>query len=101
MIKTVFPPTPLTNDKNGNGKYKGLRRRKKQKREEEKEEFKYLANLDPRMRFNNSRDPIYFAFEYLEKRSLPELMGDFIQDSFFEIANFVSKVSGQSKNVAA
>jgi len=100
MIKTVFPPTPLMNDKNGNGKYRGLRRRKKVKKEEEEKEFKYLSNLDPRMKFNNSRDPIYFAFEYLEKRSLPELMGDFIQDSFFEIANFVSKVGSQVKNAA-
>lgn len=98
MIKTMFPPAPpLTNDKNGSGKYRCPRRRKRKQQEEKEKEFKYLDNLDPRMRFNNAKDPIYFAFEYLEKRSLPELMGDFIQDSFFEIANFVSKVGSQLK----
>lgn len=89
----ILAASPTFNQKNGNGKYKPLRRRKKQKPEEEKkDEFKYLTNTDLRMRFNNSRDPIYFAFEYIESRSLPQLMGDFVKDSFFEITNFVSKV---------
>lgn len=85
--------TPTTNDKNGNGKYMPLRRRKKKvDKKEESDDFKYLSNVDPRMRFNNSRDPIYFAFEYLEKRSLPQLMGDLVKDTFFEVATFVSRV---------
>lgn len=88
----ILAPSPTLNEKNGNGKYKPLRRRKKQASEEKKNEFNYLAATDPRMRFNNSRDPIYYAFECLEKRSVPQLMGDFVKDSFFEIANFVSKV---------
>lgn len=88
----ILAPTPTFNEKNGNGKYKPMRRRKMKKAEEQPPEFKYLSNKDLRMRFNNSKDPIYFAFEYLENRSLPQLMGDFIQDSFFEITNFVSKV---------
>lgn len=93
MLQNVFAPTPTTNDKNGNGKYKPLRRRKKQGKSEKKaEEFSYLSSADPRMRFNSARDPIYYAFEYLENRSLPQLMGDFVKDSFFELTNFVSKV---------
>lgn len=91
-MNTTFAPTPTFNQKNGNGKYKPLRKRKKQQGEEKKDEFKYLNVSDPRMRFNNSKDPIYFAFECLENRSVGQLMGDFVKDSFFEIANFVSKV---------
>ena len=88
----LLAPTPTFNDKQGSGKYKPLRKRKKQKTQEETDqEFKYLDHNDLRMRFNNSKDPIYFAFEYLGKRTVPQLMGDFIQDSFFEITNFVSK----------
>ena len=89
----LLAPPPTNHDKNGNGKYVPLRRRKKKEsKKEAKSEFDYLAASDPRMRFNNSKDPIYFAFEYLEKRSLPQLMGDAVKDTFFEIANFVSKV---------
>lgn len=84
--------TPTMNQKNGNGRFKPLKRRRKQKPEENKDDFNYLASADPRMRFNNSKDPIYFAFEHLEQRSVPQLMGDFVKDSFFEIAEFVSKV---------
>lgn len=92
MLQTVFAPTPTMNEKNGNGKYKPLRRRKRNAKSENAQDFSYLASSDPRMRFNNAQDPIYFAFEYLEKRSVTQLMGDFVKDSFFEITNFVSKV---------
>lgn len=90
MIKA---PVSTANDSNGNGKYKPLRRKaKKQAAETASQEFAYLTSYDSRMRFNNSKDPIYFAFDYIEKRSLPQLAGDFIKDSFFEITNFISKV---------
>jgi hypothetical protein len=85
-------PTPTSNDKNGSGKYSSLRRRKKQSSEKKAAEFSYLDSNDLRMRFNNSKDPIYAAFAYLENRSVTDLMVDFVQDSFFEITNFVSKV---------
>jgi len=90
----LLAPPPTNHDKNGNGRYVPLRRRKKKTEiSEESNEFKYLKHGDPRMRFNNTKDPIYFAFEYLEKRSLPQLMGDFVKDTFFEVTNFVSKVA--------
>ena len=92
MLSLLAPP-PTQNEKNGNGKYKPLRKRKKQKKAvTDPNEFRYLKNNDLTMKFNTSKDPIYFAFEYLESRSLPELMGDFVKDSFFEISKFVSKV---------
>lgn len=89
----ITAPAPMYNEKQGSGRYRPLRKRKKQRTQQDSDnEFKYLDNNDLRMRFNNSRDPIYFAFEYLEKRSLPQLMGDFVEDSFSSITNFVSKV---------
>lgn len=81
-----------SNDRNGNGKHKPLARVKKQKAEDAVQEFAYLDRVDTRMRFNNSKDPIYFAFEYLEKRTVAQLAGDFVKDSLYEITNFVSKV---------
>lgn len=87
----IQPAVQTSNDRGGNGKYKPLRRAKKQVAEQV-QEFTYLDKMDTRMRFNNSKDPIYFAFEYLENRSVAQLAGDFVQDTFFEIANFVSKV---------
>ena len=81
------------NDRGGNGKFKPLKRSKKAvAAAEDNKEFTYLDSFDSRMRFNNSKDPIYFAFEYLEKRSVAQLAGDFVKDSFYEITNFVSKV---------
>lgn len=91
---SLLATTPTQNEKNGNGKYRPLRRRKKQKKAvTDPNEFRYLkSSKDLTMRFNESKDPIYFAFEYLESRSVPQLMGDFVKDSFFEITKFVSKV---------
>lgn len=82
------------NNREGSGKYRPLPRKRKQaaKKSAEKE-LTYLDKVDSRMRFNNSKDPIYFAFEYIENRSLIDLTKDFVKDSFFEIANFVSKVA--------
>lgn len=88
-MKMIFAST---NEKQGNGRYSPLRKRKRIRNGENTNEFKYLANNDLTMRFNNAKDPIYFAFDYLENRSLGQLMGDFVKDSFFEITNFVSKV---------
>lgn len=94
MSMLLTAPSPAFNEKQGSGKYRPLRyRKKKEKTQEEKDnEFRYLRNTDLRMRFNNSQDPIYFVFDYLEQRSVPQLMGDFVKDSFWEISNFVSKV---------
>ena len=91
----INAPISTANDKNGNGKYAPLRRKVKEEAQVEAEvqEFVYLDKNDTRMIFNNSKDPIYFAFEYLEKRSLTQLAGDFVKDSLFEITNFISKAA--------
>lgn len=57
-------------------------------------EFNYLENKDRRMRFNNSKDPIYYVFDCIENRPVSTLAKEFVKDSFFEVVNFVSKVVG-------
>ena len=66
----IFATTPTTNEKEGNGKYRPLRKRKVQKTQEQIDaEFSYLSTTNSRMRLNNSKDPIYFAFKFIENRS--------------------------------
>lgn len=56
-----------------------------------KSDLYYLNKKDQRMRFNNSQDPIYFIFDTIENRPMQQLAKEFVQDTFHEIANFVSK----------
>ena len=44
------------------------------------------------MRFNNAQDPIYFAFDYLESKSVSELAKEFVEDSVYEVKNFISSI---------
>lgn len=55
-------------------------------------EFQYLNKNDRRMRFNNAKDPIFYAFDYIENRPVADLAKDFVKDSLFEITKFVSKI---------
>lgn len=40
---------------------------------------------DRRMRFNNAKDPIYYAFEVIENRSLSALFADFVEDTIYDL----------------
>ena len=79
----------MSNNRSGNGSFTPLKRRPAQNKQ-------LAANLDIldkkdiRMRFKNSRDPIYVAFDYLDKRPIQELAVEFVKDSVFDIMNFVS-----------
>ena len=53
--------------------------------EAHKNEFQYLNKNDRRMRFNNAKDPIYFAFNFVENRPVSALIKDFFEDMMFEI----------------
>jgi len=57
-----------------------------------KESFVYLNKVDQRMRFNNSDDPIYYAFDCLDNRPLGSLAKEFVTDSIYEITKFISNV---------
>lgn len=92
----MLPTTAESNNNtSGNGQFGTLTRRKKQQIEANEfniEDFNYLAQKDRRMRFNNSKDPIYYVFDVIENRPISTLAKEFVKDSFFEITNFVSQV---------
>lgn len=92
MLQTTMESN---NNTSGNGQFGSLTRRKKQNTESKEfniEDYNYLAQKDRRMRFNNSKDPIYYVFDVIENRPISTLAKEFVKDSFFEITNFVSKV---------
>ncbi len=95
MIETA---TNTHNETAGNGQFGALtRRRKNNKRKNGEfsiEDYCYLDKADRRMRFNNSKDPIYYVFDCIENRPIKTLAKEFVKDSFFEIAHFVTKVVG-------
>ena len=57
-----------------------------------KESLFYLEKQDRRMRFNNSQDPIYFAFDYLESKPVATLAKEFVEDSVYEVKNFIASI---------
>lgn len=83
------------NETAGNGKFGSLTRRRRRRTSNNGfsiEDYCYLEKNDKRMRFNNAKDPIYYVFDCIENRPIKTLAKEFVKDSFFEIANFVSKV---------
>ena len=83
------------NNTSGNGQFGSLLRKRKQQQNQTTEfnieDYNYLEKSDRRMRFNNSKDPIYYVFDVIEDRPIKTLAKEFVKDSFFEIANFVAK----------
>ena len=78
-----------------NNKFGTLTRKTKKTKTSEEfniEDYNYLAQSDKRMRFNNSKDPIYYVFDVIENRPISTLAKEFVKDSFFEAVNFVSQV---------
>lgn len=52
---------------------------------------------DPRMRFKNSKDPVYVAFDFIDNQSISQLAVDFVKDSLFDIMRFVDNVKSIMK----
>lgn len=93
----MLPTTAESNNNTGgNGQFGSLlRKRNTNKRDVTSfnlEDYEYLTQKDRRMRFNNSKDPIYYVFDVIENRPIKTLAKEFVKDSFFEAVNFVSKV---------
>ncbi len=93
----MLPTTgELNNNTGGNGQFGSLLRKRRNKNQNAGEfnieDYNYLALKDRRMRFNNAKDPIYYVFDVIENRPIKTLAKEFVKDSFFEIANFVTKV---------
>lgn len=85
------------NNTNGNGQFGSLLRKRNKQTEVKEfniEDFEYLAQKDRRMRFNNSKDPIYYVFNVIENRPIKTLAKEFVKDSIVDVIHFVSKVVG-------
>ncbi|MCM1010148.1 MAG: hypothetical protein NC390_04635 [Fusobacterium sp.] len=63
---------------------------RKQRSRKAAEMANILERKDRRMRFNNSKDPIYYVFDCIENRPIPTLAKEFVKDSFRDVVNFVS-----------
>lgn len=51
-----------------------------------------IKHVDPRMRFRNSADPIFVAYQYVDSQPISKLAASFVKESVSEIMNFVSTV---------
>lgn len=51
-----------------------------------------ISGFDPRMRFRNSQDPIYVAYDYLERQPLSKLAKTFVKDQVKGVIKFISKI---------
>jgi len=83
------------NETSGNGQFGSLLKKKNKRTADVEfniEDYCYLEKSDRRMRFNNSKDPIYYVFDVIDNRPMKSIAKEFVKDSFFEIANFVTSV---------
>ncbi|MCQ2958055.1 MAG: hypothetical protein MJ180_04025 [Candidatus Gastranaerophilales bacterium] len=75
----------------GNGKYKGLKNRKPQLSKKNSGAYDPFNPAYNRMRFKNSRDPIYIAFDHIDKQSPLKLTTDLIKDGIESSINTIGK----------
>ena len=54
-----------------------------------------IKGNDPRMRFRNSQDPIYVAYNYIDNQPLDKLAKAFVKDQVKGVIKFISKVTNQ------
>lgn len=83
------------NETGGNGQFGALTRKRNKRKSNNGfsiEDYCFLDKNDRRMRFNNSKDPIYYVFDCVENRPISTLAKEFVKDSFKDIINFVSTV---------
>ena len=55
-----------------------------------------ITGNDPRMRFRNSQDPIYVAYQYVDNQPISKLAQSFVKDRVKGFIKFISKVSGNN-----
>lgn len=91
--------TSLSNDrlstsgnlsKGGNGRYTPLRKRSAGNNTNSAVYDPFAPSYD-RMRFKNSRDPIFVAFDHIEKQSPLKLTTDLIKDGITDSINTIGK----------
>ena len=85
----INPAGGAENNRGGNGQFRPLLR-KAQKENRLQASLSVIDKKDIRMRFKNSRDPLYIAFDYMDQRPVKDLAIDFVKDSIFDFVNFIS-----------
>ena len=51
-----------------------------------------IKGNDPRMRFRNSQDPIYVAYQYVDNQPLSKLAQSFVKEQVNGVIKFISKL---------
>ncbi len=51
-----------------------------------------ITGTDPRMRFRNSQDPIYVAYQYVDNQPLSKLAQSFVKEQVNGVIKFISKL---------
>ena len=85
----INPAGNSENNRGGNGQFRPLLR-KAQTENRLQASLGVIDKKDIRMRFKNSRDPVYVAFDYIDSRPIQELAVEFVKDSLFDVINFIS-----------
>ena len=85
----INPAGNSENNRSGNGQFRPMLR-KAQSENRLQASLAVIDKKDLRMRFKNSRDPVYIAFDYLDNRPIQELALEFVKDSLFDVINFIS-----------
>lgn len=89
---SISAPCGTENNRTGNGSYTPLKRKKKEdEKKGVKDKLDQLDKKDPRMRFRNSKDPVFVAFDYLDKQPLKKLAIEFVKDTINDMIIFVTK----------
>ena len=86
---SINPAGDARNNRGGNGQFRPLLR-KAQEENKLQASLAIIDKKDIRMRFKNSRDPLYIAFDYIDKRPVQELAVAFVKDTIFDVISFVS-----------
>ena len=92
----ILAPTTMQNNRGGNGRYTPLRRTSAPTAEMNDAQMQAAIDRlnalnDQRMRFKNSRDPIYVAFDYMQRQSVKSLAKEFVKDIINEGLSFISQ----------
>ena len=64
--------------------------------EDLKKDVSIYAERDRQMRFRNSKDPIYGAFNVVDNQSVSRLFVEFVKDITFDVKNAIKKMSQET-----
>ena len=83
----ISAPTTAENNRGGSGRgYMPMRGKRQGGNRRGASQPNYRK--DARMRFKNSKDPVYVAFDYLDKQPLGKLAVEFVKESISDFVFF-------------